>query len=78
MLGHKADEAARRWDRREVDQSMDVEIEQIFKRGKLASISAEMCDKSPELGREDGLRKPMGNQWETNGIPSLAKPEYWR
>ena len=63
MLGHKADEAARRWDRREVDQSMDVEIEQIFKRGKVASISAEMCDKSPELGREDGLRKPMGNQW---------------
>ena len=51
MLGHKADEAARRWDRREVDQSMDVEIEHIFKRGKLASISAEMCDKSPELGR---------------------------
>ena len=35
LLGRKADEAARRWDRREIDQSMDVEIEQIFKGGKL-------------------------------------------
>eukprot|EP00438_Fugacium_kawagutii_P019562 Skav218428 [mRNA] locus=scaffold420:213242:223922:- [translate_table: standard] len=41
LLQCNADEAAKRWDRREMDPSMDVEIEQIFNRGSLQTFHAE-------------------------------------
>lgn len=63
MLGHKADEAARRWDRREVDQSMDVEIEQIFKRGLFKRCMLKVKSKKEIYNDEEKLKYSALDLW---------------
>lgn len=63
MLGHKADEAARRWDRREIDQAMDVEIEQIFKRGLFKRCMLKVKSKKEIYNDEEKLKYSALDLW---------------